>query len=333
MKRTYRDNRSKQNLHILQSVPCYPNLPYSKLHRDLERAIASFLGYEDAIVCSSGFGINDGVLRALLSKNDLALVDTAIHASVLNGLCGTNVKYIGHNNPDYLEYFLRKTKGMYRTQMVILDGVYSQEGDIAPLLDFVAIVQKYGAYLMVDDAHGIGVLGANGAGTLEHFGIQGMGLVNLLTGTLSKALGTVGGFACGSKELISYLRYFAANSVFSAAPTPQASASALKAIEVIRNNPICRAKLWENISLFREELIKRNIGFGATESAIFPIRQRNGSKHIKELSKELLKRGFYAPGILYPAVKENDPRIRASILATHTKEDIVTFAETLDLLL
>ena len=211
--------------------------------------------------------------------------------------------------------------------------MYSQEGDLAKLPEIIEIVKKHGAYLMVDDAHGIGVLGEHGRGTLSHYAIHGQGNVDILTGTLSKSFGTVGGFVCASGELISYLRYFVPNSVFSAAPTPQATASALKALEIMDKDSTRQKRLWENIGLFKKALLKQNISFGATESAIFPLRPKNREKYIKETSSELLREGFFAPGILYPAVKENDPRIRAGILATHTEEDILNFADALNRIL
>lgn len=306
---------------------------YTELHRALETSIASFLGYEDALICSSGFGINEGALQTLMGKQDIAFIDTAIHASALSGLHTTNTKYIGHNDPDYLDFVLKRFNARYRTRLVIIDGVYSQEGDLAKLPEIIEIVKKHGAYLMVDDAHGIGVLGEHGRGTLSHYAIHGQGNVDILTGTLSKSFGTVGGFVCASGELISYLRYFVPNSVFSAAPTPQATASALKALEIMDKDSTRQKRLWENIGLFKKALLKQNISFGATESAIFPLRPKNREKYIKETSSELLREGFFAPGILYPAVKENDPRIRAGILATHTEEDILNFADALNRIL
>lgn len=296
---------------------------YLDLHNNLEAEMSDFLGCEDALVFSSGFGANEGVLRALLGKNDIALIDSFVHSSTLVGIATTNVKYIGHNDLEYLEKTLKNVKDKYITKLVIVDGVYSQDGDIARIPEILALCRKYNAFLMVDDAHGIGYYGENGKGVLEHYDL--LGQVDLVSGTLSKAFGCVGGFVAGSKSLIQYLRYYAPNSVFSASLTPQATASALEALRIIKSQPELRQKIWSNVRLFYSEMKRLGIDIGNTQSAIFPIKVKNDGI-VKDIAAELLQKGFYVIGICFPAVRAKDSRIRASILASHTEEEILAFA-------
>ena len=172
---------------------------YLDIHQQLEQEIASFVGQEDAILFSSGFGANAGILRALLGQNDIALVDPYIHTSAMAGLKGTNVKRIGHNDLEYLEKTLKETKDQYQTRLVIIDGVYSQDGDLSLLPEIISLCKTHEAMLMLDDAHGIGVMGANGRGTAEHFNC--LGQVDIITGTFSKSFGCVGGFCLADGQL------------------------------------------------------------------------------------------------------------------------------------
>lgn len=182
---------------------------YLDIHKQLEMEIASFVGQEDAILFSSGFGANAGVLRALLGKNDIALTDPFIHTSTLAGLHETNIKRIGHNDLEYLEMVLKDVKDKYKTKLVIIDGVYSQDGDLSLLPEIIALCKAHDAMLMVDDAHGIGVMGPNGRGTVEYFNC--LGQVDIITGTFSKSFGCVGGFVAASKKIIQYLRFYTDN--------------------------------------------------------------------------------------------------------------------------
>ena len=191
---------------------------YLDIHQELERGIAEFVGQEDAILFSSGFGANAGLLRAILGKNDIAYIDSYIHTSAASGLIGTNVKHIGHNDTDYLDMILKRERGKYQTRLVIIDGVYSQNGDLSKLPEYIAVCKKHDCLLMMDDAHGIGVMGENGRGTAEYYNC--LGQVDIITGTFSKSFGCVGGFVAASEKLIQYLRYYADSNVFSAAMTP-----------------------------------------------------------------------------------------------------------------
>lgn len=300
---------------------------YLDIHKQLEEAIADFVGQEDSLLFSSGFGANAGVLRALLGKNDIALIDPFIHTSTLAGLHETNIKRIGHNDLEYLEKTLKDIKDKYQTKLVIIDGVYSQDGDISMLPEIISLCKAHGAMLMVDDAHGIGVMGNNGRGTVEHFNC--LGQVDIITGTFSKSFGCVGGFVAASKKLIQYLRFYADSNVFSAAPTPQVTASVLKALELIKTKPEIRQKLWNNTNYLRTELTNRGFDIGKSVSPIFPIMVRDNKK-VYQIAKLLQERGIFTIAIVYPAVRIKEARLRVSILSTHEKEHLDYLTKSLE---
>lgn len=300
---------------------------YLDIHKQLEEAIADFVGQEDALLFSSGFGANAGVLRALLGKNDIALINPFIHTSTLAGLHETNIKRIGHNDLEYLEKTLKDIKDKYQTKLVIIDGVYSQDGDISMLPEIISLCKAHGAMLMVDDAHGIGVMGNNGRGTVEHFNC--LGQVDIITGTFSKSFGCVGGFVAASKKLIQYLRFYADSNVFSAAPTPQVTASVLKALELIKTKPEIRQKLWNNTNYLRTELTNRGFDIGKSVSPIFPIMVRDNKK-VYQIAKLLQERGIFTIAIVYPAVRIKEARLRVSILSTHEKEHLDYLTKSLE---
>lgn len=289
---------------------------YLDIHRQLEIAIAQFTGQEDAILFSSGFGANTGLLRAILGKNDIAYIDSFIHTSAISGLRGTTVKHIGHNDIAYLDMILSADKGKYTTSVVIIDGVYSQDGDLSLLPDYISVCRKHNCLLIMDDAHGIGVMGDHGRGTAEYYDC--LGNVDIITGTCSKSFGCVGGFVAASREIIQYLRYYADSNVFSAAMTPQVAGSVLKAIELIKNQPEIRNKLWDNVNYLRCKLKEKNFDIGESVTPIFPIMVRDNQK-VYAIAEELRKRNVFASGIVYPAVRTKEARIRISVLATHEK--------------
>lgn len=292
---------------------------YFRPQYDLEKRIASFLHCEDALVFSSGFGANAGALLSLLHKNDIAIVDMFAHASVFEGLYNTNTKITKHNDPDYLDTYLASIKDKYDTKLVIVDGVYSQDGDIAPLPELLEVCHRHGAYLLVDDAHGIGVWGATGRGTVEHFGL--LGKVDFITGTLSKSIGTVGGFFAGPKKVIDYLRLYARTSIFSAAPTPQVMGSALCSFDLIEREPERRDQIRKNYTYLNSRLKELGFDTGCTVSQIIPIKIGDDMK-TKTVVRRLLEKGIYTCGITYPGVRLNDARVRLGVLATHTKSDL-----------
>lgn len=287
---------------------------YLDVHQKLEKEISDFVGQEDAILFSSGFGANAGLLRALLGKNDIAYIDSYIHTSAYSGLIGTNTKHIGHNDIEYLDMILNKEKDKYQTRIVIVDGVYSQNGDLSKLPEYISICKKHNCLLMVDDAHGIGVMGNNGRGTAEHYNC--LGQVDIITGTFSKSFGCVGGFVAASSKLIQYLRYYADSNVFSAAITPQVTCSVLKALELIKKQPSIRQKLWNNVEFLRTGLLKSDFDIGMSVSPIFPLMVRDNEK-VYQIADLLQKKRIFASGIVYPAVRTKEARIRISVLASH----------------
>lgn len=286
---------------------------YLDIHYELERKIAAFTGQEDAILFSSGFGANAGFLRAILGKYDVVYVDAFIHKSAYSGIVGTNVRNIGHNRPDYLDDLLKRPNA-YNTRAVIIDGVYSQDGDLSMLPQYIDVCKRHNAILIMDDAHGMGVMGRTGRGTAEHF--NALSQVDVITGTFSKSFGCVGGFVAGSHKLIRYLRYYADTNVFSAAISPQTTVSVSKAIDLIIEYPELRKKLWDNVSYLRRRLSNCGFDIGHSESPIFPIMVRDNNK-VYKIAAELQKNAIFVSGITYPAVRTKEARLRVSILATH----------------
>ncbi|HHY82353.1 MAG TPA: aminotransferase class I/II-fold pyridoxal phosphate-dependent enzyme [Clostridiales bacterium] len=289
------------------------------IHRQLEKDVASFKGCEDAIIYTSGFGSNCNTLLALLGKQDIAILDQYVHASIVDGCQKTNVRYFRHNNMDALKKILEKSQNEYVTKLVVVDGVYSMDGDIAPLDEIVELAHKYGAYVMVDEAHATGVIGEHGRGTPEHFHLEGK--VDIVAGTFSKAFGAVGGFIASNAELVEYLRFYSRGYMFSTAMTPQAAGSLCEAMKVIVEEPQLREKLWENIRYFRKNLLSLGFNLGHSETAIFPIIIGDDWK-VKEIGRRLDEMGIYVNPVFYPAVSRNLSRIRISLMAGHTKEHL-----------
>lgn len=289
------------------------------IHIELEKHMAKFKGCEDAIIYTSGFGSNAYSLLALLSKQDIAILDQYVHASIVDGCSNTNIRWFRHNRLDALEKYLSKFKDQYRTKLVVVDGVYSMDGDIAPLDEIVEMAHHYGAYVMVDEAHATGVIGENGRGTPEHFHIEGK--VDIVAGTFSKAIGAVGGFIAAKKELVELLRFYSRGYMFSTAMTPQAAGSIIESLKVIEEEPQLREKLWSNINYFKKNLLDLGFNIGNSETAIFPIIIGDDHK-VKEMCRRLDEMGIYVNPVFYPAVSRNLARIRISLTAGHTKEHL-----------
>lgn len=289
------------------------------IHVELEKEIARFKGCEDAILYTSGFGSNCGTLLAMLQEEDCAILDLLVHASIIDGCKGAKVEFFRHNNMDSLERVLKKVKDRFRTKLVVVDGVYSMDGDIAPLDRIVELAHHYGAYVMVDEAHATGVIGEHGRGTPEHCHVEGK--VDIVAGTFSKGLGGVGGFIATSKELVNLLHFYSRHYMFSTAPTPQVTASLREAIRVIEEEPELRARLWDNIRYFREGLTSLGFDLGNAETAIFPIIIGDDYK-VKEICRRCHEAGLYVNPVLYPAVPKKLARIRISLMATHTREHL-----------
>ena len=289
-------------------------------HVMLEDKLSAFFGRakDSSIVYTTGYTANSATLLAMLKNNDCAIVDMAVHASVFEGLLETNVKRFPHNNLDYLERALSDAKSKYVTRMVIIDGVYSQDGDLAKMDEIYEITKRYGAFLMVDDAHGIGVLGKNGRGAIELFNL--LDKVDIISGTLSKAFGHIGGFVISKPEVINYLQFQSRQQVFSSTSTPAIN-GLLLALDLIDQEPQWRNKLAQNVAYFKKGLLSMGLDIGPTQSPIIPIKIGDAHK-TGDAARLLLKAGVYANAIVYPGVSRKDARIRTSLMATHTKEHL-----------
>ncbi|HSI68881.1 MAG TPA: aminotransferase class I/II-fold pyridoxal phosphate-dependent enzyme [Gillisia sp.] len=295
-------------------------------HAQLENKIAQFFKREEAILYNTGYTANSATFQCLLKKEDLAILDMAVHASIYEGCLLTNVKSFPHNNMEMLERVLKNTQGKYRTRMVIVDGVYSQDGDIAHLKDISYLTKKYNAYLAVDDAHGIGVVGGTGRGVIELFNLYND--VDIIMGTFSKALGNLGGFIVADPDIIRYLKFQSKQHLFSTTATP-ANMGVIRALELIDEEPQWRTKLWKNIDYFKKGLLERGYNIGTTYSAVVPLKVGDIPTTL-ELGKRLLQEGVYANSIMYPAVSKKDARIRFNLMATHEFRHFDKVFEALD---
>jgi len=287
-------------------------------HQDLEDKIAGFFKRDSAIVFTTGYNANSSSLQALLKKEDLAILDMAVHASVYEGCQLTNVKTFPHNNVEALENVLKNTEGKYRTRIVVIDGVYSQDGDHAPLDEIIKLTKHYGAYLVIDDAHGTGVIGKTGRGVIELHDLYQQ--VDIITGTFSKTFAHVGGYLVASPELVNFLKFQSRQHVFSATLSP-ASACIVKAIDLVDEEPIWMEMLWKNINYLKTGLLSLGLNLGPTNSAIIPVKIGDINLNA-QICNMLLEAGIYTNQINYPAVSKKDARIRMSVMATHTLEQL-----------
>lgn len=291
------------------------------LHRELEQKLAKFKGCEDAIIFTSGYSSNVGCVSALVRQGDVAINDRINHASIVDGckLSGGETKWFRHNDMKNLARALRDADKAYNGKLVIADGVYSMDGDIVNLPEMVAVAKEYGARVMIDEAHASGVIGDHGRGTPEHWHMEGQ--VDIVAGTLSKGLGGVGGFIASSKEVINYLRFYARSYMFSTAMTPAITASLIAAIDVIETEPELRARLWENIDYMMTNLRGMGFDLGHAQTAIIPIIIGDDVK-VKDMAADIHKAGVHLNPVFYPAVAKHKSRLRLSIMATHTREDL-----------
>jgi glycine C-acetyltransferase len=289
------------------------------LHLQLEKEIAHLKGFTTALIHASGYASNASAIMAMLGKEDVAITDMFAHASLIDGCKNTNQKFFKHNDLESLEHVLSMCCETYRTKLIIVDGVYSMDGDIAPLDKIVALAKQFGAYVMVDDAHATGVLGATGRGSCEHFNVYNQ--VDIVCGTFSKSLASVGGFIAAKPELIELLQFYSRGYMFASAPTPAAVGAALAAIQVTKTEPQIRQNLWANITYFKTNLLQLGFNIGSSQTAIFPIITGNDLV-TKEICRELNEMGIYVNPVLYPAVPRRFARVRISLSAAHTKAQL-----------
>lgn len=290
------------------------------LHEELEERIADFKGTEAAILFNSGYTANIGIIPALVGKGDFIYSDELNHVSIIDGsrLSRAEIRIYPHKDMTVLEELLKKDKNNGR-KLIVTDTVFSMDGDIAPLKDIYNLSQKYSAFLMVDEAHATGVLGSKGRGAVEHFALKGENIIQM--GTLGKALGTFGAYIAGSKDLIVYLRNKARSFIYTTSLPPAVAAAAIEAINIIAEDDSLIKGLWDNRKVFIDGL--HSLGFDtlSSETPIIPVLAGNIHKAL-EMAETLYEECIYAPAIRPPTVPEGSSRIRTTVMANHTKEDI-----------
>jgi len=288
--------------------------------RQLESQLARLKRSEEACVFASGYQTNVGVISALVQKNDLVVIDQLGHASMWDGanMSAAKVRAFRHNDPDHLDRVLRRNRNA-GTKLVCVEGLYSMDGDVPPLREICEVTSSHGAMLLLDDAHSTGVLGANGGGAAEHFGVEGQ--IDLHVGTLSKSLAACGGFVTGESALINYIRYFARSAMFSAAPSPMVTAAASAAIEIIRSEPERRRRLWENSQFMHSELKRLGFDISTEVSPIIPVIVGT-MQRLRQMTLELHERNICVNSIPYPAVPHGSERLRISLTANHTRQQL-----------
>ncbi len=293
----------------------------TNLHMELERKLAAFKGREAALIYATGYQMNLGVVSALVGKGDFAIVDKLNHASILDGcrLSHGEIRRFKHNNPADLERVL-KDIGPGHGKLVIVDGVFSMEGDIAPIPEISRICRKYGARLMVDDAHATGVLGKHGRGTCEHFNLSHKD-VDLVVGTCSKSFASVGGFVVGDEQIIHYIQHISRSMIFSASLPPSAVASITRAIEIIEEEPQRIKRLWDNSAYLMKHFKAWGLNTGETATPIIPVIIGDNEKAFM-LWRMLYDHGLFTNPVVSPAVPPKRALIRVVVTATHTREQL-----------
>src|SRR5262250_803056 len=304
-----------------------------RIHMELEEKIARFKNVEACVVFQSGFAANAGTVSAILGKDDFIISDELNHASIIDGarLSRAKILVFRHKDTSHAEEQLASVQSLPGRKLLITDGVFSMDGDIGPLPALCDLAEKYGAIMMVDDAHSSGVLGRNGRGTVDHFGVHGR--VDIQVGTLSKAIGSLGGYVCGTRDLIDFLYHRGRPFLFSTSHPPSVAATCIAAFDVLEQEPERMERLWENTRYWKKELGGLGFNIGgvntpASETPITPIIIGDG-KLTMDFSKELFKEGLMGTGIAFPTVAEGKARVRTIMTATHTQEELQQALETL----
>ncbi len=293
------------------------------LHIALEKKIASFKKTEDAVIYSSGFLTNIAIISSLFNVGDLILIDRFAHQSIYDGcmLSKAHWKRFRHNDMDHLRELLEKHRSEYKRVVIAVDAVYSMDGDIANMPEIISLAKEFDAFTMVDEAHALGVIGETGHGIDEYFDLP-PGSIDIMMGTFSKAIPSIGGYIAGKKDLITFLRYSSHPFIFSAAMAPASTAAALAALEVIEKEPERVKKLHHNIKYFIENV--KRLGFDtlkSTDTSIIPVIIGDDITTFK-FAKLMFNEGIFVSPIVYPAVPADSGRLRCCVMATHTKEDI-----------
>jgi len=304
-----------------------------KLHIELEEKIARFKGVEACVVFQSGFTANAGTVSSFLTKDDYIISDELNHASIIDGCRLSRAKILTFRHKDlfHAEEQLASIASFPGKKLLITDGVFSMDGDIGPLPGLCDLAEKYGAIMMVDDAHASGVLGRNGRGTIDHFNVHGR--VDIQVGTLSKAIGALGGYVCGTRDFIEYLYHRARPFLFSTSHPPSVAATCIAAFDVLENEPELIERLWSNTRFFKKELGLLGFNIGglttpASETPITPIIIGDG-RATMEFSRAIFEEGVMGTGLAFPTVPEGKARVRTIVTATHTESQLTQALEVL----
>ena len=291
------------------------------IHEELEKLLAEFKREEAVFVYQSGFNCNAGTIQAITEAGDLIISDELNHASIIDGsrLSKADRKIFKHSDMEDLERVLKENRHKYKNVLIITDGVFSMDGDIAKLPEIVEIAEKYEAMTYVDDAHGSGVLGESGRGTVDHFGLHGR--VDFSIGTLSKAIGVIGGYVAGSKVMYEWLNHRARPVLFSTSLPPAAVGAIMEAVRMLMESTEYTDRLWDNAKYFKEKLGALGFNTGHSETPITPVIIGDEAKTM-EFSRKLLENGVFVSGIVYPTVPRGTGRVRCMVTAAHTKEQL-----------
>src|SRR5215813_5742984 len=290
------------------------------IHMELERRLAAFKQTEAVVVFQSGFAANAGTVAAVLSKDDVVVSDELNHASIIDGsrLSRATIKVFPHKDADAARKIVRELPAGQR-KLLITDGVFSMDGDLGALPELCAVAEEYGCIMMVDDAHASGVFGKNGRGTIDHFGMHGR--VDIQVGTLSKAIGVLGGYVAGSQALIEFLYHRARPFLFSTSHPPGVAAACIAAVDVLEQEPQIIDRLWDNTRFFKSGLEALGFNTGLSQSPITPVIVGDGALAMK-LSDRLFEEGVFAQGIAFPTVARDKARVRTIVTATHTRDEL-----------
>ncbi len=296
------------------------------IHRELEERFAEFKGAEAALMFQSGFTANAGTVAAILDKDDVIVSDRLNHASIIDGarLSRAEIKVFDHRDADHADALLAESARPGRRQLLTTDGVFSMDGDIAPLPALLEVAERRGAIMMVDDAHASGVLGTGGAGTVDHFGLHGR--VDIQVGTLSKAIGVLGGFIAGPPHLIEWLQNRGRPYLFSTSAPPAVVAACIEALAIIRDEPERLERLWINTAMFKEGLDRLGFDTGTSETPITPVISGDEEK-TQTLARRLFDEGVFCPAIVFPTVGRGLARVRTIVTADHSEGDLAEALE------
>jgi len=299
------------------------------IHLELEEKIAKFKHVEASVVFQSGFTANAGTVQAILGREDIIISDQLNHASLIDGcrLSRAEIKIFPHKDLDACESILKEIAGRKCRKLLVTDGVFSMDGDIASLPQLVELAEKYGCIMMIDDAHASGVLGRNGRGTVDHYNLHGR--VDIQVGTLSKAIGALGGYICSTRDAIEFLYHRARPFLFSTSHPPSVAATCLAAFEVLEEEPQLIDRLWANTRFFKEGLKKLGFNTGVSETPITPVIVGDAAL-AHQFSRELFAAGVFAQSLGFPTVPEGKARIRTIVTATHTQEELSRALEILE---